>query len=226
MTTRFARKAGAYHPFVIALAVLASHVASGNPGDIDPSFADRGFFTSTELPGSANSILAAGDGTYFISGGYTTATRSWDFDGNRLHGAGFLGRLTTAGTFAALGPVLPGEVLTTVLQPDQKIVGIARTTTIRGWKDSAFRLQPDGAPDTGFGSGGWVDVAIGGVTLPSRTLFLTSPALVLEPGGGFTVAESRGIDLEVTRGLPDGTWDDGFADGGTYVGQSRGPVRK
>jgi hypothetical protein len=56
---------------VTALAGLVSHVAWGGPGDVDPSFADGGFFTSEELSGSANSILAPGDGTYIVSGGYT-----------------------------------------------------------------------------------------------------------------------------------------------------------
>ena len=50
-----------------------------------------------------------------------------------------------------------------------------------------------------------------------------SPALVLEPDGGITIAGRQGRDLLVTRVLPDGAFDGTFAVDGTYVGQDLGP---
>ena len=118
MKTKFARKTSAAHcmALVAALAGVASHVAWGGPGDVDPSFADGGFFTSEELSGSANSILAPGDATYIVSGGYTRAT-FWA--PQEIHGAGFLRRLMNAGTLDPVETLRGREVLTTVLHPDQ-----------------------------------------------------------------------------------------------------------
>jgi uncharacterized delta-60 repeat protein len=209
---------------VAALAGLASHVAWGGPGDVDPSFADGGFFTSEALSGSANSILAPGDATYIVSGGYTRGT-FWA--PQEIYTAGFLRRLTTAGTLDPVENLRGREVLATVLQPDQTIVGIARESRLLSWHDSAFRLQPDGTLDTGFGSGGWVELAFrgGGTSFRPRHLSLMSPALTVEPAGGITIAGSLGGDLLVSRVLPDGAFDGGFAVDGTYVGQALGPAQ-
>jgi len=225
MKTKFARKPWATHrmALVAALAGLVSHVAWGGPGDVDPSFADGGFFTSEELSGSANSILAPGDGTYIVSGGYT---RGSFWAPQEIYTAGFLRRLTTAGTLDPVETLSGREVLTTILQPDQTVVGIARESRLYRWQDSAFRLRPDGTLDTGFGSGGLVELAFsGGTSFRPRPLSLMSPALTVEPGGGITIAGRQGDDLLVSRMLPDGAFDGGFAVDGTYVGQTLGPAQ-
>ena len=225
MKTKFARRPWAFHrmALVTALAGLVSHVAWGGPGDVDPSFADGGFFTSEELSGSANSILAPGDGTYIVSGGYT---RGSFWAPQEIYTAGFLRRLTTAGTLDPVETLGGREVLTTILQPDQTIVGIARESRLYRWQDSAFGLQPDGTLDTGFGSGGWVALAFsGGTSFRPRPLSLMSPALTVEPGGGITFAGRLGDDLLVSRVLPDGAFDRGFAVDGTFVGLAVGPAQ-
>lgn len=97
------------------------------------------------------------------------------------------------------------------VQPDGKIVLGGLTYTSSGYGALVVRLQPNGALDTGFGTGGYTFIAI-------DVDSWASPALDLQPDGKIVL----GVDntgnfnprVKVARLLPDGTLDSAFGTNG------------
>ena len=152
----------------------------------------RRLFHIGRLSGSANSILALG-GCDLHRFGWLHQGRS--FGPRRKSTRRDLRRLTTTGTLDPVETLRGREILTTVLQPDQKIVGIARESRF-------FQLAGLSLP-TATGRHArhrlWlrrlVALAFGGrvgSSIRPRPLLLMSPALALEPGGGITIAGRQG----------------------------------
>ncbi|MDX6699229.1 MAG: hypothetical protein QOE65_2626 [Solirubrobacteraceae bacterium] len=103
-----------------------------------------------------------------------------------------------------------------VLQPDGKIVVVGQSDANFG----AFRLNPDGSVDTGFGVNGLATVDFGGTE--------AAHAVALQPDGKLVVAGSTSLsfgdgapgDVAVTRLNPDGSVDASFSPEG-QPGQGR-----
>jgi uncharacterized delta-60 repeat protein len=92
-------------------------------------------------------------------------------------------------------PSLPAGTAVTV-QPDGKIL-VAGNSPGPTHKAAIARLNADGSLDSGFGSGGVVDLSNGGVV--PRTVFV-------EPGGGIVVAGGNGLLGLQANGAVDGAF--------------------
>lgn len=112
----------------------------------------------------------------------------------------------------------PDRATRVLLQPDGRIVlaGFATTTFTSSSDDTGFavaRLNADGTPDSGFGSGGRAAAEIGSLDF--------GYAAALQPDGKIVVAGrvsySRGdeSDVGIVRFNADGTLDAGFGSQGT-----------
>jgi uncharacterized delta-60 repeat protein len=113
------------------------------------------------------------------------------------------------------GPTVGALAGSVAVQPDGKIIGA-------GWIAGAFgvvRLQPDGALDTGFGTGGVVLPSFGALQT-SRTpaaLALQPDGAILVAGPGTTPGIASGTDFALMRLLPDGNLDPAFGQAGKAV---------
>ena len=135
---------------------------------------------------------------------------------------GFVGRLEGTGTVDAnFEPAGGVEVFDTAIQSDGKVIGVGRAGSggIGGRPPSshavAFRLEPDGSVDAGFGAGGDV---LASVSANAAT------SVALAPDGNIVIAGYRGGDLVVVRLLPSGALDDSFADAGIFTGAGVGQL--
>src|SRR5688572_329304 len=176
--------------------------ALGDPGDLDPTFADVGRFTPPDdLQGRAQSIVVQDD-DYILAGGGLVYHGFYETDT-----LGFADRLSFDGAFDAAfdAPDLANTLVIDVeVQPDDgKIVGIGRRDDVF----IVFRLERDGALDTGFGVDG-VRVLIGVSDLGS---------IAVDPAGTIVVAGSLAGNLKVVRLLANGDLDDSFGTAGVLT---------
>lgn len=97
------------------------------------------------------------------------------------------------------------------VQPDGKIVLGGITYTSSGWGALVARLLPNGALDTGFGTGGYTLIAI-------AVDSWASPAVDLQPDGKIVLGvDNTGASVtrvKVARLLPDGALDTAFGTNG------------
>jgi uncharacterized delta-60 repeat protein len=185
------------------IVVVGSHFVTGTPrqaviarlavpgGTLDPSF-------------------GGGTGRVFLSGGSATSGAAVAVQpdgmivvaGRRNVGSGseaVVFRVTPSGdpdpTFSDDGTATFGvggqdRADALVLQPNGKIVLAGRTGVVSAPADAlVMRLQPNGLPDTTFGSGGRAVVNVGGNDLAS--------AVALRPDGGIVVAGTTGTGTNV-----------------------------
>jgi uncharacterized delta-60 repeat protein len=108
-------------------------------------------------------------------------------------------RVALPAALLALSLASPAAAETLLVQPDGKIVFAHQASPFFG---ALARLNRDGRLDPAFGQGGFV--------IDQRTVGF--PAIALQPGGRIVAAFGPGSLL--TRYLPDGSPDPGFAGGG------------
>jgi uncharacterized delta-60 repeat protein len=129
-------------------------------------------------------------------------------------------------SFGTGGIARPGDAVSAanamVLQADGRIV-LAGSTAGTGFDWRLTRLNPDGLPDAGFGTGGVVTTDFGGD-------YDIANAVALQPDGRIVVAGTEGAssgidrDFAVARYNPDGSLDTGFGAGGRVtVSLAAGP---
>jgi len=181
---------------------IVSPAALGDPGDLDPTFADVGRFTPPpdDRKGRAQSIVLQDDDYVFAGGGLAYGFYETDT-------LGFADRLSVDGAFDAAfdAPDLANTLVIDVeVQPDDgKIVGIGRRDDVF----IVFRLERDGALDAGFGVDG-VRVLIGVSDLGS---------IAADPAGAIVVAGSLAGNLKIVRLLANGDLDDSFGTAGVFT---------
>jgi len=192
--------------------VAGSLTAAAAPGDLDPSFGDVGRQSSIENPAYFSSLwsvdLQDDDSVLFGGGG--------EYDYYYSYESFFVGRLLPDGapdaSFAAAA-LTNTAVYDTALQSDGKVIGVGTARQPDGKKKLVvFRLQPDGALDSGFGLGGLVIISDGSTSREAGY------SVVVDPDGRIAVAGQRGNNLLVARLLANGTLDAGFGSGGIYLG--------
>jgi uncharacterized delta-60 repeat protein len=180
----------------------AGKVTIGFPGDV---------VTNLAVVPSHGLVLQA-DGKILVAATTVYADGSGDFAVARLNGNG-----SADGGFSAAGEAtihFPGAsdlnvCSAMVLQPDGKILLAGTTFNLNpGQTELALaRLNPNGNPDTSFGTAGETTVDFGGFDL----LY----AVTLRPGGKIVAAGTTNLtDFAVARLNPDGRLDTGFGTGG------------
>jgi uncharacterized delta-60 repeat protein len=188
---------------MVAIATgLICPAALGDPGDLDPTFADVGRFVGPEdFDGNARGVAPQDDDFVFAGGELVTY---YYYYAEYTHG--FAGRVLVDGTLDT-GFDAPGLddtfVVDAAVQPDGKLVGIG----VRGDELLVLRLERDGALDTGFG--------VNGTAVLTGVDALGSVAL--DAAGNVVVAGRLGADLKVMRLLSNGVMDDAFGAAGVFT---------
>ena len=194
---------------------LASPLAAGAPGDLDPAFGDVGRLGPI-LDGAAWSIEPQPDGTMLLGGGDPGYFYWGDFWGE----PGFVRMLSDRGVAdLALAAFDFGtvQVVDATRQPDGMVVAVGRhfVADESDTRLAVIRIRPNGSPDLTFGTAGtgtfrWSREAYGnhhGAT-----------SVVLDPDGRIVVAGSRDNNLIVLRLLADGLPDESFGTAGVFQG--------
>jgi uncharacterized delta-60 repeat protein len=197
------------------LAWLLPRLASGSAGALDPSFGSGGIVISS-LSAQEDRAFAAvlqPDDKVLVGGGLQSSPGSFDFVVARYDATGALDP-----TFGTGGRVVTpagggAEVITLLLQPDQKIVAMGYHFPSGGpYYVVLVRYLPDGTLDPSFGGGAPV------ITAPDAAFGSSEAAL--QPDGKIVVVgqtSSGGGDFVVRRFLSDGSPDLLFGVGGTVV---------
>src|SRR5262249_38296589 len=157
--------------------------------------------------GTAWTLKPLSGGESLIGGG-----ESQDFYCSYYHCSanGFMGRISASGaldepyTAALLGHT---EGYDFVLQPDGKLVAKGHAFS-NGPQLIVFRLDAEGALDTGF--------ADGGILSYPKANVAAGQSVVLDPSGAIVVAGSGDGNLLVLRLLPNGQLDPSFGSAGVY----------
>lgn len=164
--------------------------------------------TTGTLTIEAAGDAAQGEAAVTLAGEAAGGTGGGDL---RLLVAGAPGSLDLS--FAAGGQLLSHFDIAIVaqrgiaLQPDGKIVGTGST----GDQAITYRLNPDGALDDGFGSGGVVTTGLGASTGGLVPLVLADGRIVVAGWGG----PGSGYDSALFGYTAEGVLDDGFGSSGT-----------
>ena len=186
----------------LAMGVICP-VALGDPGDLDPSFANVGrYYLPDEMPGPVWSIESQDD-NLLLSGGMA----GYNYYSRSIYTRGFNGRISDAGVLDDLFTMTPDlndvQVFDTASLPDGKILGLGRRRTTH----LLFRLANDGTLDAGFGANGIF--ALQGLSL--------ARSFVLDPDGAIAIAGLQGNDIKVLRLHADGSVDTAFGSDGMFT---------
>ena len=190
----------------LAMGVIAP-VALGDPGDLDPAFADVGRYN---LPVEGRGVvwsIEPQEERLLLSGGFEGYAPG-DCSGCIRHYArGFWTRIWGDGVFDdsfwptnALNNL---EVFDTAIRADDKIVGVGHR--LDGYL--LFRLTPTGDLDDSFGTDGILE-------LPDLQ---SARSLVLDPDDSIVVAGIQGNDIKVLRLLENGSADNSFGTSGVFT---------
>ena len=214
------------------LAAAASPAAAKPPhaGSLDRSFGERGRVL-LDLPGERmrpRAMLVQPDGRIVVAGYITDSPSLFDsgaFYGRalaiRLMPDGSLDRSFGAGGVARIQVGSPVAITGVGIQPDGSLLlaGIAHDEPGRDL-GAVVRLRPDGAVDTGFGTGGLATVEPENITTLASVNAL--PRVVVHPDGRILVAGyQRAYDVHdavdpfmarlLANGAPDPTFDENGA---------------
>ena len=226
----------------ITVALGPATVASAAPGDLDPAFSRDGFAETTfgELAGADQSflraesqafavgddgrIVVAGTATYHIVG---CVNQEWSFvfcdrpygpaaevlrgDGTPDPSFAGDGRLELPGGYPRDGPLTQGTIADVAIQADGKIVLAGGVGNQRFW---AARLNRDGTPDTGFGSGGAVTVDLGPHPDQATSVAIQPDGRIVLAGAAQNGDSDFDYDAALVRLDPDGSLDPSFAGDG------------
>jgi uncharacterized delta-60 repeat protein len=170
---------------LLATFVIGSGSAYAAAGDLDQTFGTNGV-TITSISGTlgiVNSILLQSDGSILVLVGDKAVLR--------YASAGALDTTFGDNGIMALAAAVEGSL---ALQPNgQILIGGAISPRDAGPELGAVRLNPDGSPDTSFGSNG-----VAAVSLGTRSPNVGSSAL-LQPDGNIVVCTTL---ISVGRGQP------------------------
>jgi uncharacterized delta-60 repeat protein len=200
--------------------------ATAAPGALDPGFTGTGWSRTLEvyagganyLPRDATAVAVQPDGAIVTAGAVIDANANRFFGVFRHLAGGGLDAAFGSGGFVLVDAGSSEEVRGVALQPDGKIVVAGETSCTTSRCFTALRLNPDGTPDAGFGSGG---VARHEFRLEASW----AHAVAVDPDGRIVLAGTimQGSDGQdsaracVLRLLPDGRLDPSFARDGRAV---------
>lgn len=206
--------------FVAALLLLLASPAPAAPGSPDPTFDGDGMARYTFAPGfdEEQAVAVQGDGKAVVAG---TAS-----------GGGITAiSVTRHAASGALDPTFGDGGIVTVpfgaasrcgdvrIQPDGKIVVAGTMTTTLGNQDFlVVRLNPDGSPDAGFGTGGMVSTPIGPGYDVATGLGIQADGKIVV--GGYAYISGTFIpndDFAAARYTSTGALDPTFGTGGVAV---------
>jgi len=208
---------------LLALCLLGASSAANTPlaGGLDPSFGSGGIVTQSSA--SIEAVAVQPDGKIVVAGGTAAggfALARYVPDGSPDPSFGDAGRVETHITSSA-----SANADAVALQPDGKIV-VAGSSVIPDTENvSEFalaRYNPDGSPDTSFGTDGITKTFIPVQGSPARA---AASALAVLPGGEILAGGTAGWDNDaitpqtslfaLARYRADGSLDTAFGDGGT-----------
>ncbi|HEX8251063.1 MAG TPA: delta-60 repeat domain-containing protein, partial [Pyrinomonadaceae bacterium] len=189
-------------------------------GTLDPTFGTRGIVLTSvgSLTSGAQAVALQPDGKIVVAG-YASNGISSSFALARYNPDGSLdtsfsddGKLITPSLRAG-----DARVMDVALQPDGKIVAVGFATDFTGDGFAVARFNPDGAFDSGFGSGG-VAVTFAGTNTNAK-----ANAVAIQPDGKIIAAGESANHFAVVRYNPNGSLDTGFSGDGivnTSVGSN------
>ena len=148
----------------VAIALLAAGPAAAAPGDLDPSFAGRGWQRTLEvraggvnfLPRGAEAVAVQRDGRIVTAGPLQDGLSNRYFGVFRYLPDGRLDSSFGSGGFAAADLGSFEEARAVAVQRDGKILAAGETDCSTSRCFAAMRFNPDGSVDRGFGAGGVV----------------------------------------------------------------------
>lgn len=209
-------------PATAIASTIAAPLAQAASGDLDPAFASEGRLGPlVELTGPAWSVESRDDGGAILGGGALESYCSWYYCWyyDPYEASNFVTALTEDGGLdAGYRPfeVTDVEVFDIARQADGKVVAAGRRVNARRASLNTlivFRLEPDGALDTGFGNQGMVelDTEVFGVRNQAN-------AVLVEPDGRIAIAGARDESLIVLRLDASGALDGTFGTSGIFTG--------
>ena len=198
-------------------------------GDLDPTFGDGGEVLLPAVSGSlievVNATAVQPDGKILIAGSAGTFSESGQGDF-------FLERLNSDGSvdtsFGAQGVSMTdfggvAQAKAILIQPDGKIVLGGPDQSAYNAPQSEFalaRYNPDGSPDTSFGTGGKVLTQIPGkedlqsiALVPDGKILAAGPGTYQDPAHPMDASYSTGV-IDVARYNSDGSLDTSFSGSG------------
>jgi uncharacterized delta-60 repeat protein len=202
-----------------AAAVFAATLAGAGPADashgsLDPSFDGDGRVSTSEHAFRGVDVASLPDGRVLAAAGGT--------GGVTLTRFGPTGAVDAS--FGSAGKVTVPDMgePRVLVQPDGRIVLAGTLATGTTGDDFAvFRFLPDGAPDTGFGTGGRVTTEVGTATEPAVVVSDRVAAAALHPDGRIVVGGATGqlgvFDVALVRYTPGGALDTTFGGDGKVV---------
>jgi uncharacterized delta-60 repeat protein len=178
-------------------------------GSLDLGFGGSGTGqVASDIGGRVNTarqVVLQPDGAIAVSGFIHTDVMRFTAAGFADNSFGGSGKLTITGSDVGQG---------LALQPDGKLVLVGTVLSTTSPATSRFllrRLNADGTPDTGFGTGGSVDTAL--------SVNVSAGGVALQADGRIVVVGSRALgansNFVVARYAADGTLDTGFGVAGT-----------
>jgi len=205
--------------FAVAFLLCVTTQAAAKAGDLDPSFGNKGIFSTTTDRATANGVAIQSDGKIVVAGINVANNNFADLlirlntDGtlDSSFGSGGIDNLVPPGNQGASG------FFALAIQPDGKIVAGAATGE-QGSSVQVARVNTDGSPDTSFGSGGFT------TAVPPGSIFFGG-GLALQSDGKILVAAGFGNPSIMVRFTSDGQLDTSFGSGGVVNLQNPGPTQ-
>lgn len=218
---------------IVLISVLAVPSAAAAPGDLDPTFAGRGWLLSRQFfhydqqyqPKGAEDVARQADGKIVLTGEFQDGQSHWYFGAYRFTGNGDLDRSFGEGGWVDTkvgGIDLPHAV---AIQRDGKILLAGQSSCDVSACAVVIRYLPSGALDRSFGGTGIVRL-VGRRIRGANDVAIQRDGKIVLLGWLFTADRWHDFSLfSVARLLPDGRLDrsfsrDGFARIGLRAGQS------
>jgi uncharacterized delta-60 repeat protein len=203
-------------PTATVTSALVSPLALGASGDLDPAYGDLGRLGPI-LDGPAWSLEPT-DGTSTLLGGGVLEFYYYYFYYAYYTATNFVNLVSDTGTLDSsfVQPFIANmQVFDIARQGDGQVVAVGRfvDSSVGAYRLVAFRLQPDGAVDTTFGTEGFFDLPFAehGPRQMARSV-------VLDDAGRIVIAGSKNDQAIVLRLLPDGSLDGSFGTSGIFAG--------
>jgi uncharacterized delta-60 repeat protein len=202
--------------------VLARFTSSGG---LDPSFGSGGLAHGPSVAGASvgRAVAVQPDGKIVVVGAATDPSGTYDH-GLIVERYNANGSLDTSFGSGGVTELLSGEYGSgdaVAIQPDGKVLATGSADTL-GSGGSSFprvavaRLNANGSPDSGFGSGGTSVIDLGPYSY--------ALGVALQPNGSIVIGGSQSPGLQATNALlarltSSGALDKSFASGGVYAHQ-------
>jgi len=203
----------------MAILLCLTTQAAAKAGDLDPTFGNKGIFSTTTDRATANAVAIQSDGKIVIAG-INVANNAFADLLIRLNTDGTLD--TSFGTGGIDNLVPPGNqsasgFFALAIQSDGKIVAGAATGE-EGSSVAVARVNTDGSLDTTFGNDGFT-------TAVSPGSIFFGGGLALQSDGKILVAAGFGNPSIMARFTSNGQLDTSFGSGGVVNLQNPGPTQ-